>query len=73
MNRPRRTVEMADNAVLIFVDGNVYEFTLDVGERGAGEASATAAAILSPMPGKIVSVSIKPGASREEGRCVADA
>jgi 3-methylcrotonyl-CoA carboxylase alpha subunit len=47
--------------------GEIYEFTLDTGERAAGEASAGDGAILSPMPGKIVSVAAKAGAKLKKG------
>jgi acetyl/propionyl-CoA carboxylase alpha subunit len=49
------------------VNGEGYEFTLDTGERAAGEASAGDGAILSPMPGKIVSVAAKAGAKLKKG------
>jgi acetyl-CoA carboxylase biotin carboxylase subunit len=62
-----RTIQMNGNAVTIFVNGDVYEFTLDTGERAAGEASAGDGAILSPMPGKIVSVAAKAGAKLKKG------
>jgi acetyl/propionyl-CoA carboxylase alpha subunit len=52
---------------VIFVDGEAYEFTLDTGERSAGEATAGDGAILSPMPGKIVSVAAKAGAKLKKG------
>jgi acetyl/propionyl-CoA carboxylase alpha subunit len=47
--------------------GEMYEFTLDTGERSADEASAGDGAILSPMPGKIVSVAAKAGAKLKKG------
>ncbi|MES1199064.1 MAG: acetyl/propionyl/methylcrotonyl-CoA carboxylase subunit alpha [Pseudomonadota bacterium] len=69
--------EIADNAKLgtyssvsqcfVFHEGDVYEFTLDTGERAAGEASAGDGAIVAPMPGKIVSVSVKAGAKVKKG------
>jgi 3-methylcrotonyl-CoA carboxylase alpha subunit len=62
-----RTVQMNGDAVTIFMNGDVYEFTLDVGERADGEASAGDGAILSPMPGKIVSVAAKAGAKLKKG------
>jgi acetyl/propionyl-CoA carboxylase alpha subunit len=52
---------------LVPESGEIYEFTLDTGERTAGEAAAGNGAILSPMPGKIVSVSAKPGAKVAKG------
>jgi 3-methylcrotonyl-CoA carboxylase alpha subunit len=56
-----------DGVLLMFVNGEGYEFTLDTGERAAGEASAGDGAILSPMPGKIVSVAAKAGAKLKKG------
>ncbi|MES1158679.1 MAG: acetyl/propionyl/methylcrotonyl-CoA carboxylase subunit alpha [Terricaulis silvestris] len=55
------------NAVVEFENGEAYEFTLDTGERAEAEAAAGDGAILSPMPGKIVSVAVKPGASVKKG------
>ena len=49
--------------LLAFDHGDAYEFILDTGERAADEATAGDGAILSPMPGKIVSVAAKAGAS----------
>jgi len=57
----------AGEAMIVFDHGDVYEFTLDSGARAAGEASASDGAILSPMPGKIVSVTAKQGASVKRG------
>ncbi|HVZ99311.1 MAG TPA: acetyl/propionyl/methylcrotonyl-CoA carboxylase subunit alpha [Caulobacterales bacterium] len=51
----------------VFHDGDMYEFSLDTGERAEGEAAAGDGAILSPMPGKIVSVSVKAGAKVKKG------
>jgi acetyl-CoA carboxylase biotin carboxylase subunit len=52
----------------VVFDGAVpYEFTLDTGERSADEAAAGDGAILSPMPGKIVSVAAKAGAKLKKG------
>ena len=53
--------------VLVFDRGEAYEFTLDTGERSADEATAGDGAILSPMPGKIVSVAAKAGAKLKKG------
>src|SRR5262249_25373177 len=55
------------DTLVVFDHGDVYEFTLDTGERAAGEASAGDGAILSPMPGKIVSVAAKQGANVKKG------
>jgi 3-methylcrotonyl-CoA carboxylase alpha subunit len=52
---------------LVHENGEVYEFTLDTGERSAEEATAGDGAILSPMPGKIVSVAAKAGAKLKKG------
>ena len=56
-----------ENAVVQFDRGEAYEFTLDTGERAEGEAAAGDGAILSPMPGKIISVAAKPGAKVKKG------
>ncbi|PZO55694.1 MAG: methylcrotonoyl-CoA carboxylase [Alphaproteobacteria bacterium] len=56
-----------DDAVVIFDRGEAYEFTLDTGERADGEVAASDGAILSPMPGKIVSVAAKAGAKLKKG------
>jgi acetyl/propionyl-CoA carboxylase alpha subunit len=53
--------------VRIFQRGDVYEVEWDTGERSADEASAGDGAILSPMPGKIVSVAAKAGAKLKKG------
>ncbi|MGQ0534284.1 MAG: acetyl/propionyl/methylcrotonyl-CoA carboxylase subunit alpha [Caulobacteraceae bacterium] len=55
------------DAMIVFDHGDVYEFTLDTGERAEGEAAASDGAILSPMPGKIVSVAAKAGAKLRKG------
>jgi acetyl/propionyl-CoA carboxylase alpha subunit len=55
------------NTVVEFENGESYEFTLDTGERAEGTAAAGDGAILSPMPGKIVSVSAKAGAKVAKG------
>jgi acetyl-CoA carboxylase biotin carboxylase subunit len=52
---------------IIFDRGEAYEFTLDTGERAEGEVAAGDGAILSPMPGKIVSVAAKAGAKLKKG------
>jgi 3-methylcrotonyl-CoA carboxylase alpha subunit len=56
--------------VVIFDRGEAYEFTLDTGERAEGEATAGDGAILSPMPGKIVSVAAKAGAKLKKGDAI---
>ncbi|MBX3511034.1 MAG: methylcrotonoyl-CoA carboxylase, partial [Hyphomonadaceae bacterium] len=53
--------------VIVFNHGDVYEFTLDTGEAEGGELAAGDGAILSPMPGKIVSVAAKAGANLKKG------
>jgi len=63
---PPESVRDADTAI-VFDRGEAYEFTLDTGERSADEASAGDGAILSPMPGKIVSVAAKAGAKLKKG------
>jgi acetyl/propionyl-CoA carboxylase alpha subunit len=55
------------DAMIVFDHGDVYEFTLDTGERAEGEVTAGDGAILSPMPGKIVSVAAKAGAKLKKG------
>jgi acetyl-CoA carboxylase biotin carboxylase subunit len=55
------------HSVVVFDKGEAYEFTLDTGERAEGEVAAGDGAILSPMPGKIVSVAAKAGASLKKG------
>jgi acetyl/propionyl-CoA carboxylase alpha subunit len=52
---------------LVVENGETYEFTLDTGEVEGGEAAAGDGAILSPMPGKIVSVAAKAGAKLKKG------
>jgi acetyl/propionyl-CoA carboxylase alpha subunit len=52
---------------IVFLNGEAYEFTLDTGERSADEATAGDGAILSPMPGKIVSVAAEAGAKLKKG------
>ena len=63
----RRSSPLASGAVIVFHRGGAYEFTLDTGERSADEATAGDGAILSPMPGKIVSVAAKAGAKLKKG------
>ena len=58
---------VSEGRAIIFDRGDVYEFTLDTGERGAEEATAGDGAILSPMPGKIVSVAAKAGTKLKKG------
>ncbi|MCC6788879.1 MAG: acetyl/propionyl/methylcrotonyl-CoA carboxylase subunit alpha [Hyphomonadaceae bacterium] len=55
------------DAMVVFDHGDVYEFTLDTGEAEGGELAAGDGAILSPMPGKIVSVAAKAGAKLKKG------
>jgi 3-methylcrotonyl-CoA carboxylase alpha subunit len=59
--------EHVGDAMVVFEHGEAYEFTLDTGERAEGEAAASDGAILSPMPGKIVSVAAKAGAKLKKG------
>ncbi len=54
-------------SVVVFDRGEAYEFSLDTGERADGEVAAGDGAILSPMPGKIVSVAAKAGAKLKKG------
>ncbi len=53
--------------IVVFERGESYVIKHDTGERSADEAAAGDGAILSPMPGKIVSVAVKPGASVKKG------
>jgi acetyl/propionyl-CoA carboxylase alpha subunit len=63
-----KTLSIANGTVAVVFDrGEAYEFTLDTGERSADEATAGDGAILSPMPGKIVSVAAKAGAKLKKG------
>ncbi|WP_395646450.1 acetyl/propionyl/methylcrotonyl-CoA carboxylase subunit alpha [Terricaulis sp.] len=62
-----KTTTLQNGAVVVFDRGEAYEFTLDSGERAEGEAAAGDGAILSPMPGKIISVAAKAGAKVKKG------
>jgi acetyl/propionyl-CoA carboxylase alpha subunit len=53
--------------LLVRFDGETYAFELDTGEAEGGELAAGDGAILSPMPGKIVSVAAKAGAKLKKG------
>jgi 3-methylcrotonyl-CoA carboxylase alpha subunit len=57
-------------AMIVFDHGDVYEFTLDTGAHAEGEAGTSDGAILSPMPGKIVSVTAKAGAKLKKGDAI---
>jgi 3-methylcrotonyl-CoA carboxylase alpha subunit len=59
-------LDWPDRAI-VFDRGEAYEFTLDTGEREGGELAAGDGAILSPMPGKIVSVAAEVGAKLKKG------
>jgi acetyl/propionyl-CoA carboxylase alpha subunit len=56
-----------NGVAFVFRDGDAYEFHLDTGEAEGGELAAGDGAILSPMPGKIVSVAAKAGAKLKKG------
>jgi len=58
------------DAMIVFDHGDVYEFTLDTGAHAEGEAGTSDGAILSPMPGKIVSVAAKTGAKLKKGDAI---
>jgi len=60
-------IRVSADSVVIFENGEAHEFTLDTGERAEAEAAAGDGAILSPMPGKIVSVATKAGAKVKKG------
>jgi acetyl/propionyl-CoA carboxylase alpha subunit len=53
--------------IVAFERGEAYPFVADTGERSADETTAGDGAILSPMPGKIVSVAAKAGAKLKKG------
>ncbi|MFN3465646.1 MAG: acetyl/propionyl/methylcrotonyl-CoA carboxylase subunit alpha [Terricaulis sp.] len=55
------------DGVVVFERGAAHHFTLDTGERSADDSAAGDGAILSPMPGKIVSVAAKAGATLKKG------
>ncbi|HRE44678.1 MAG TPA: biotin carboxylase N-terminal domain-containing protein, partial [Terricaulis sp.] len=63
----RTVMTVSSDTIVLFERGEAYEFTLDTGERSADEASAGDGTILSPMPGKIVSVAAKAGAALKKG------
>jgi 3-methylcrotonyl-CoA carboxylase alpha subunit len=58
------------DTVVVFENGEAYEFTLDTGEAEGGELAAGDGAILSPMPGKVVSVASKAGAKLKKGDAI---
>jgi len=55
------------DGIVVFEGGAAHHFTLDTGERAEGEVASGDGAILSPMPGKIVSVAAKAGAKLKKG------
>lgn len=57
----------------VFQRGDVYEIEWDIGEAEGGEAAAGDGTILSPMPGKIVSVAAKAGAHMKKGDSILEA
>jgi len=66
----RRSIEVGDQSfgysaagddLLIFVGGAALLVEPGVGDFAGGEAGASDGAVLSPMPGKVVSVSVKAG------------
>jgi acetyl/propionyl-CoA carboxylase alpha subunit len=63
----RRTALHSGDFAVVFDLGEAYEFSLDTGERAPGEGGAGDGAVLSPMPGKIVSVAVKEGARVKKG------
>jgi acetyl/propionyl-CoA carboxylase alpha subunit len=62
--------EHVGDSMIVFENGEAYEFALDTGERSGDEATAGDGAILSPMPGKIVSVTAKAGANLKKGDAI---
>jgi 3-methylcrotonyl-CoA carboxylase alpha subunit len=57
----------SDGALCIFENGEAYEFTLDTGEAAGGGGAVADGDVRAPMPGKVVSVSVKKGASVKQG------
>jgi 3-methylcrotonyl-CoA carboxylase alpha subunit len=53
--------------IVVFERGETYIIKHDTGERSEGEAADGDGAVLSPMPGKIVSVAVKVGAKVKKG------
>jgi acetyl/propionyl-CoA carboxylase alpha subunit len=62
-----REVVLMEGAAVVFENGDAFQFALDTGEAPGGEAAAVDGAILSPMPGKIVSVAARAGARVKKG------
>jgi acetyl-CoA carboxylase biotin carboxylase subunit len=56
-----------DEPVYVFENGDVREFNFELAAHAAGE-TASDGAVISPMPGKIVSVSVKAGDSVTRGQ-----
>jgi propionyl-CoA carboxylase alpha chain/3-methylcrotonyl-CoA carboxylase alpha subunit len=55
-----------DDTRIIIIDGEIYEFRWTL--AAAGQSGASDGAILSPMPGKVVSVSVKAGDTVTKGQ-----
>ncbi len=64
----RRSTHWQDRAVIGFEDGEAYEFLVRKPLALGDGAAASDGAILSPMPGKIVSVSVKAGDAVTKGQ-----
>jgi len=59
------TVVLHKNTIHVFYEGNIFEFELPV--KNYNEHSNTKGSLVSPMPGKIVKVLVKPGQSVTKG------
>ncbi len=57
-----------DEPLYIFQDGETFEFSFASSAAASAQASASDGAILSPMPGKVVSVSVKAGDTVTKGQ-----
>ncbi len=57
-----------DEPLYIFQDGETFEFSFASSAAANAQASASDGAILSPMPGKVVSVSVKAGDTVTKGQ-----
>jgi 3-methylcrotonyl-CoA carboxylase alpha subunit len=55
------------DAIVVFDDGDAFAFTTPKA-AGHGEGAAADGAILSPMPGKVISVSVKAGETVKKGQ-----
>ncbi|HEX8308594.1 MAG TPA: acetyl/propionyl/methylcrotonyl-CoA carboxylase subunit alpha [Allosphingosinicella sp.] len=58
----------AGETVLVFSAGQAFAFTLPGAGGGAGGAAASDGALLSPMPGRVISVDVAPGDRVSKGQ-----